>query len=107
MTPLVTDYLHFISLDCCVWAAVLYNLENNIPVEVRGCTAFAYSSNGRTIYGRNNDLPPYLREGSKSEIYAPKNGNRFNITTSSFINGEEGVNEHGFAVAMTFCNDRP
>ena len=51
---------------------------------------------------RNNDLPPYLREGSKSEIYAPKNGNRFNITTSSFINGEEGVNEHGFAVAMTF-----
>ena len=80
----------------------MYNLENNIPVEVRGCTAFAYSSNGRTIYGRNNDLPPYLREGSKSEIYAPKNGNRFNITTSSFINGEEGVNEHGFAVAMTF-----
>lgn len=80
----------------------MYNLENNIPVEVRGCTAFAYSSNGRTIYGRNNDLPPYLRGGSKSEIYAPKNGNRFNITTSSFINGEEGVNEHGLAVAMTF-----
>lgn len=54
------------------------------------------------IYGRNNDLPPYLRDGSKSEIYAPKNGNRFNITTSSFINGEEGLNEHGLAVAMTF-----
>lgn len=84
-------------MGCC-----MYNLENNIPVEVRGCTAFAYSSNGRTIYGRNNDLPPYLREGSKSEIYAPKNGNRFNITTSSFINGEEGMNEHGLAVAMTF-----
>lgn len=54
-------------MGCC-----MYNLENNIPVEVRGCTAFAYSSNGRTIYGRNNDLPPYLRGGSKSEIYAPK-----------------------------------
>lgn len=54
------------------------------------------------IYGRNNDLPPYLREGSKSEIYAPKNGNRFNITTSSFINGEEGLNEHGLAASMTF-----
>lgn len=96
-----TDYLHFISWMLCM-GCCMYNLENNIPVEVRGCTAFAYSSNGRTIYGRNNDLPPYLREGSKSEIYAPKNGNRFNITTSSFINGEEGVNEHGFAVAMTF-----
>ena len=96
-----TDYLHFISWMLCM-GCCMYNLENNIPVEVRGCTAFAYSSNGRTIYGRNNDLPPYLRGGSKSEIYAPKNGNRFNITTSSFINGEEGVNEHGLAVAMTF-----
>ena len=54
------------------------------------------------IYGRNNDLPPYLKNGSKSEIYSPLNGNRFNITTSSFINGEEGINEHGLAVAMTF-----
>ena len=80
----------------------MYNLENNIPIEVRGCTAFAYVKGGRILYGRNNDLPPYLREGSKSEIYAPKNGNKFNITTSSFINGEEGINEHGLAVAMTF-----
>ena len=82
----------------------MYNLENNIPVEVRGCIAFAYAKDGRILYGRNNDLPPYLREGSKSEIYAPKNGNRFNITitTSSFINGEEGLNEYGLAVAMTF-----
>lgn len=54
------------------------------------------------IYGRNNDLPPYLKKGSKSEIYAPDGGNKFQITTSSFINGEEGLNEHGLAVAMTF-----
>ena len=80
----------------------MYNLENNIPVEIRGCTAFAYSKNGNVIYGRNNDLPPYLRDSSNSEIYAPYGGNRFHITTSSFINGEEGLNEHGLAVAMTF-----
>lgn len=66
------------------------------------CTAFAYSKGEQVIYGRNNDLPPYLRNGSKSEIYAPLNGNKFNLTTSSFINGEEGFNEHGLAVAMTF-----
>ena len=47
-----TDYLHFISWMLCM-GCCMYNLENNIPVEVRGCTAFAYSSNGRTIYGRN------------------------------------------------------
>lgn len=45
-------------------------------------------------------------DGSKSEIYSPQNGNRFNITTSSFINGEEGLNEHGLAVAMTFVMTR-
>lgn len=95
------EYITFASWMLCM-GCCMYNLENNIPVEIRGCTAFAYTKNGRVIYGRNNDLPPYLREGSNSEIYAPNNGNRFNITTSSFINGEEGLNEHGLAVAMTF-----
>lgn len=95
------DYLYFVSWMLCM-GCCMYNLKDNIPVEIRGCTAFAYSKGGRIIYGRNNDLPPYLREGSKSEIYDPINGNQFNITTSSFINGEEGLNEHGLAAAMTF-----
>lgn len=95
------DYLSFASWMLCM-GCCMYNLEENIPVEIRGCTAFAFSRNGRIIYGRNNDLPPILSEGSKSEIYAPTGGNRFNITTSSFVNGEEGLNEHGLAVAMTF-----
>lgn len=34
-------------MGCC-----MYNLENNVPVEIRGCTAFAYSKGGRIIYGR-------------------------------------------------------
>ena len=80
----------------------MYNLEENIPSEVRGCTAFAYTKDGHVIYGRNNDLPPRLKQGCSSEIYCPSQGNRFQITTSAFINGEEGMNEHGLAVAMTF-----
>ena len=99
------DYISFIAWMLCM-GCCMYNLENNIPVEIRGCTAFAYSKNGNVIYGRNNDLPLYLRDGSKSEIYSPANGNRFNITTSSFINGEEGLNEHGLAIAMTFVMTR-
>ena len=66
------DYLHFVSWMLCM-GFCMYNLKDNIPIEIRGCTAFAYAKGGRMIYGRNNDLPPYLREGSKSEIYAPKN----------------------------------
>lgn len=95
------DYLTFISWMLCM-GCCMYNLDNNFPVEIRGCTAFAFFKDNRVIYGRNNDLPPYLRDSSKSEIYVPQNGNKFNITTSSFINGEEGLNEHGLAVAMTF-----
>ena len=94
------DYNKFISwllaMGCC-----MYNLENNIP-EIRGCTAFAVSYHNHVYYGRDNDLPPFLKDGSKSEIYKPTNGNVFNITTSSFINGEEGLNDKGLAVAMTF-----
>lgn len=84
-------------MGCC-----MYNLEENIPIEIRGCTAFACEAGGRIFYGRNNDLPPYLRDGSSSELYAPAGGNRFILTTSSFINGEEGLNEHGLTVSMTF-----
>ncbi len=91
------EYLPFASWMLCM-GCCMYNLENNIPGEVRGCTAFAYEKGGRVMYGRNNDLPPYLREGCKSGIYTPKGGNRFMITTSSFINGEEGLNEHGKVV---------
>lgn len=99
------DYQDFsawlLCMGCC-----MYNLESNIPVEIRGCTAFAYTDNDRIIYGRNNDLPPYLRDGSKSEIYSPLGAVKFNITTSSFINGEEGMNERGLAVSMTFVNTK-
>lgn len=95
------DYLTFTSWMLCM-GCCMYNLEDNIPVEIRGCTAFAFNKNGKVIYGRNNDLPPFLKDGSKSEIYAPDDANIFNLTTSSFINGEEGLNEHGLAVAMTF-----
>ncbi len=99
------DYYKFVSwllaMGCC-----MYNLEDNFPLEVRGCTAFAINYKNHIYYGRNNDLPPYLKDGSKSEIYNPAGGNKFNITTSSFINGEEGINEKGLVVAMTFVGTK-
>ncbi|HIU33986.1 MAG TPA: acyl-CoA--6-aminopenicillanic acid acyl-transferase [Candidatus Pullichristensenella excrementigallinarum] len=84
-------------MGCC-----MYNLEENIPIETRGCTAFAYSKQGRILFGRNNDLPPYLKDTCASELYSPTNANRFSLATSSFIQGEEGINEQGLTVAMTF-----
>lgn len=70
--------------------------------ETRGCTAFSFIHNGQIIYGRNNDLPPFLGPISKSIYYQSSQKNRFILNTSSFINGEEGVNEHRLVAAMTF-----
>jgi predicted choloylglycine hydrolase len=67
-----------------------------------GCTVFCFIHNGKVIYGRNNDLPPFLKKVSKSILYQLKNGYSFIGNTSAMINLEEGLNECGLAVAMTF-----
>ncbi|PKO19297.1 MAG: acyl-CoA--6-aminopenicillanic acid acyl-transferase [Chloroflexi bacterium HGW-Chloroflexi-10] len=83
-------------MGCC-----LYTAEDDC-VEVRGCTAFSFAHAGQVYYGRDNDLPPYLGRVSKSVYYRPENKPGFILNTSSFINGEEGINRHGLAAAMTF-----
>jgi predicted choloylglycine hydrolase len=83
-------------MGCCL------DIDNDNSVEVRGCTAFSFIHGRNVYYGRDNDLPPFLKSVSKSVYYQPENGNRFILNTSSFINGEEGMNDNGLVVAMTF-----
>ena len=68
----------------------------------KGCTAFCFAHNNKVFYGRNNDLPPFLKKVSISALYDLKNGYSFIGNTSGMINCEEGLNENGLAVAMTF-----
>jgi predicted choloylglycine hydrolase len=68
----------------------------------KGCTAFCFIHNNNVFYGRNNDLPPFLKKTSASILYELKNGHSFIGNTSSMINFEEGLNEYGLAVAMKF-----
>ncbi len=98
------DHSFFTAWMMCMGCCLVPTDKN---VEIRGCTAFSFSSRGSVFYGRNNDLPPFLRKISKSIYYQPANGNRFILNTSSFINGEEGINEHGFVSAMTFVVPNP
>ncbi len=83
-------------MGCCL------DIDEENCTEVRGCTAFAFSVDNQIYYGRNNDLPPFLKKLSKSILYCPEHGNKFILNTSSFINGEEGINEFGLVAAMTF-----
>jgi len=83
-------------MGCCL------DIHNGSCVEVRGCTAFSFVHNGQVYHGRDNDLPPFLKEISKSIYYKPENKLSFILNTSSFINGEEGINQYGLVAAMTF-----
>ena len=102
----VTDIIHTDSVLFTSWlmcmGCCLYNLDAVSLIELRGCTAFFFCSGGNVYYGRDNDLPPFLRKGCKSVLYSPDNGNCFLLNTSSFINGEEGINQYGLVAAMTF-----
>jgi predicted choloylglycine hydrolase len=94
------DYVLFTSWMMCMGCCL--DIDDGESVEVRGCTAFSFVHKGNVYYGRDNDLPPFLKPVSKSIYYQPENGNRFILNTSSFINGEEGINDSGLVVAMTF-----
>lgn len=84
-------------MGCCL------DINENECTEVRGCTAFAFTCGEETYYARTNDLPPFLKKISKSILYQPDRGYKFILNTSSFTNGEEGINEYGLVAAMTFA----
>ena len=84
-------------MGCCL------DIDENKCAEVRGCTAFAFTCGKETYYARTNDLPPFLKKISKSILYQPERGYKFILNTSSFTNGEEGINEYGLVAAMTFA----
>ncbi|MGE5327879.1 MAG: C45 family autoproteolytic acyltransferase/hydrolase [Deltaproteobacteria bacterium] len=83
-------------MGCCL------DIDDGNCVEIRGCTAFSFIHNNQVYYARDNDLPPFLKDISKSVYYEPENKISFILNTSSFINGEEGINQYGLVVAMTF-----
>ncbi len=83
-------------MGCCL------DISEGGSAEARGCTLFSFTHKGRIIHARNNDLPPFLKKVSKSELYMPDGKNSFILNTSSFINGEEGINRYGFTAGMTF-----
>jgi len=87
-------------MGCCL------DIDEENCVEARGCTAFSFVHDSRIYYARANDLPPFLKKVSKSIYYRPQNANRFILNTSSFVNGEEGINEHTLVAAMTFVKPK-
>lgn len=74
----------------------------SVCYELPGCTMVAFRKNSEAVFGRNNDLPPIFQKISSSALYAPTDGYKFIANSSAFVNAEDGINEKGLAVGMTY-----
>jgi predicted choloylglycine hydrolase len=74
----------------------------SVCLELPGCTMIAFKKDGNVVFGRNNDLPPIFRKISSSALYAPSHGYSFIANSSAFVCAEDGINEKGLAIGMTY-----
>lgn len=66
------------------------------------CSCFAFAEQDRVIFGRNSDFDPAIKEMSSAFLIRPQAGYRFLGHSTAWIEMEDGVNEQGLAVGLTF-----
>ena len=65
-------------------------------------TCFAISDTKNVIFGRNSDFLVRLEKLYMNCLYQLNGMYAFNGNTTAFVQMEDGVNEYGFAVGLTF-----
>lgn len=83
--------------DVACWLISLYCFEST-----HGCSVFAVKENDHVYFARNMDMFPEFKKTSESVLYMPQDKNAFIAHSTSMIAVEDGLNEHGLAVALTF-----
>jgi len=66
------------------------------------CTCFACKDKDNLILGRNSDFLVALEKNYMNCLYQLNGAYGFNGNTTAFIEMEDGINEHGLAVGLTF-----
>ena len=66
------------------------------------CTCFAFKNNKQIILGRNSDFLVSLEKLYMNCIYKLDDVYAFNGNTTAFVQMEDGINEHGLAIGLTF-----
>lgn len=66
------------------------------------CTCFAINNKDQILFGRNSDFLVNLEKLYMNCIYKLDNVYAFNGNTTAFVQMEDGVNEEGLAVGLTF-----
>ena len=66
------------------------------------CTCFAFQDKNNLIFGRNSDFLVALEKLYMNCLYQLNGVYGFNGNTTAFIEMEDGINEYGLAVGLTF-----
>lgn len=75
----------------------IYCFETN-----KHCTCFAFSDENHIIFGRDSDFLVSLEKLYMNCIYKLDGAYAFNGNTTAYIQMEDGMNDHGLAVGLTF-----
>jgi predicted choloylglycine hydrolase len=71
-----------------------------------GCTCFACRDDEHIIFARNSDFFLEIKDVCESALYKPDNGYRFIGNSTALVQMEDGYNEHGLAIGLTFIFPR-
>lgn len=66
------------------------------------CTCFAFKDRNNIILARNSDFLVSLEKLYMNCIYKLNEVYSFNGNTTAFVQMEDGINEHGLAIGLTF-----
>lgn len=70
------------------------------------CTCFAFKDKDNLIFGRNSDCLAALEKLYANCLYQLNGVYGFNGNTTAFIEMEDGINEYGLAVGLTFISPK-
>lgn len=70
------------------------------------CTCLAVETENQIIFGRNSDFLVKLEKLYMNCLYQLDGSYSFNGNTTAFVEIEDGVNEHGLAIGLTFICPR-
>jgi predicted choloylglycine hydrolase len=93
----LADGLQFPYERFACWLLTMYGFG-----DIHGCTCFCYNDNNKMFFGRNSDMFPALKATSESILYRPDKGYMFLGHSTSMVQMEDGMNEHGLAIGMNF-----
>lgn len=83
--------------DLCTFLLSMYCFEFS-----NHCTCFAFRDQEHIVFGRNSDFLTELEKLYMNCLYQLDGGYSFQGNTTAFVQMEDGVNEYGLAVGLTF-----